>query len=199
MFKKVSILSLLALIICSILVITFHKKVFAAKVEEFKDYYSITFPEGSYFCVILQQPIDSSINKVDDLIETVITSDYYIDELLVIPNGTKAIARIIYLERAHMGRDSLVNLQFLSIIGPGNSWETPINASIVDKNSDGSIGGSLAPRTKVKLIAHQIEFIGMYDQAIATGPRAMGKELYIPPGERWIIKLNKPASFIISK
>lgn len=199
MVKRLTIISLLVLIIGSILVITFHKKVLAAQVEEFKDYYSVTFPEGSYFCVILQQPIDSSINKVDDLIETVFTSDYYIDELLVIPNGSKAIGRITYIERAHMGRNSLVNLQFLSVIGPGNAWETPISASIVDKNSDGSIGGSLAPRTKVKLIAHQIEHIGMYDQAVPTGPRAMGKELYIPPGERWIIKLNKPASFIISK
>lgn len=199
MFKKVSIISLVVLIVVSFIAINLHKQALAAQVEEFKDYYSVTFPAGSYFYVILQQPIDSSINQVDDLVETVFTSNYYIDELLVIPEGSKAIGRIVYIERAHMGRNALVNIQFMSIIGANNTWETAVNASIVDKNSDGSIGGNLTERTKTKLIAHHVEFIGTYDQGVPTGPRAMGREIYIPPGERWVITLNQPASFMIPK
>ncbi|MGD9580645.1 MAG: hypothetical protein AB7V50_04680 [Vampirovibrionia bacterium] len=196
MLKK---LRILVLVLTVIAVTLFSKGAMSAQVEEFNDYYSVTFPAGTYFSVVLQQPIDSSINKIDDLVEAIFTSDYYIDELLVIPEGSSAIGRIVYIERAHMGRNALVNIQFISIIGVNNAWETPVSASIIDKNSDGSIGGNLTPRTQVKLITHQVEHIGAYNQALETGPRAMGQEIYIAPGERWVITLNKPTSFIVPK
>lgn len=176
-----------------------NKQSIAAQIEEFKDYYAVTFPAGSYFAVTSQQPIDSGVNKEDDLVEAVFTSSMYVEELLVIPEGSKVIGRIERLEQPHQGRNSLLTIRFLSVVGPNNAWETPIVASIVDKNSDGSIGGQLTDRTQLKAVVHNIERIGPYIQYLPSGPRAMGKQIFIPPGERWIIMLNQPARFVISK
>lgn len=199
MLKKIFIIVFLVVVSLLVYQTTNYDRAYAAQVEEFDDYYTVTFPAGSYFSVILQQPIDSGIVKEDDLIEAVIPDNLYINTMMVIPKGTRAIGRIIYIERAHQGRDSLINIRFVSMVQPNKAWEVPINASIKDKNPDGSIGGGLTERTKVKIIAHNIERIGTYGQAVQTGPRAMGKELFIPPGERWVIVLNEPARFIISK
>ena len=199
MIKKLFVIILLlipSMFLASYLV---YEKAFGANVEDFSDYYAVTFPEGTYFSVILQEPIDTSINKQDDLIEAIIPADYYLDQLLIIPKGSRVIGRIVYLERAHMGRNTLVNIRFVAMISSNNAWETRIDASIVDKNSDGSIGGQLTNRTKVKVIVHNIERIGPIGQGVPTGPREMGKEIYIPPGERWVIKLNEPARFVIPK
>lgn len=175
------------------------RQAYADQIEEFKDYYSVTIPKGRYFAVTSQQPIDSGVNKEDDLVLATFTSNIYVEELLIIPEGSKAIGRIVRLEKPHEGRNSLITIKFLSIAAPNNAWETPILASIVDKNSDGSIGGQLTKRTKLKAIVHNVERIGPYIQYVESGPRAMGKELFIPPGERWVIMLNKPARFIIPK
>lgn len=177
----------------------YNQKASAAEVEEFAEYSTVTFQAGSYFRVILQQPLDSSITKEDDIFTAVMPANVYINELLVIPEGSKAIGRVTFLERAHQGRDAMINVRFIAIVPANGTGEIPIQARVIDKNSDGSIGGNLTERTKYKRIVHYVERIGAYSQAIRTGPRAMGQEIYIPPGERWVIQLEEPARFVIPK
>lgn len=199
--KIVKLIALLLMLVLFSLVVknSLENKAQAGNIEESENYYTVTFPKGSYFNVILEQPLDSSVIKQDDLFETMFPTDVYIGTIKVIPESSKAIGKVTYLERAHQGRDSLINLRFISIVGANGTGETPISARIVDKNPDGSIGGQLTNRTQVKRVVHYIEFMGAYSQAIPTGPREMGREVYIPPGERWVIELEEPARFIVPK
>jgi hypothetical protein len=199
MFKKALFFIVIMLIVAIAAEYNLFKKAEAAEIEHFADYVTVTFEAGSYFSVILHQPLDSSINKEDDIFVTLFPSDVYIGEMLVIPQGSKAIGRVTYLERAHMGRDAMINVRFISIVPANGTGEIPIRAFVKDKNADGSLGGNLTPRKNIKVIVHNVERIGPYGQAIETGPRIMGQEIYIPPGERWVIQLEEPARFVIPK
>lgn len=195
----IKISNIIVIVFGIILGLSIFNPSFASQIEEFEDYYTITFPKGSYFTIVLEQPIDSYTVKEDDLFESYLPLDIYVGNLLVIPNGSKVIGRVSYLEKAHQGRNALINFQFVAIVPIGGLGEVPIVGKLVDKNPDGSIGGQLTNRTKVKRITHYIEGIGAINQAVPTGPRKMGEEVFVPAGERWIIALQEPAIFYVYK
>ena len=175
------------------------KQVIALEIDEFDNYYAINFPAGTYFSIILEEPIDTGINKEDDICKARVDTTTYLGKLVVVPKGSRVIGKITHLERAHMGRNALINIRFYTII-PGNSNDAiAINAFINDKNPDGSIGGGLTQKSEIKKIVHNIEGIGAVVQALSTGPRVMGQEIYIPAGERWTIQLTEPVTAIIPK
>lgn len=199
MYKKVLILATLIISLSVLLLFLVKDSVNAAEIEDFGDYTAITFPAGTYFAVMLTNSIDSGVSKVDDLVEAVFPSDMYIGEMTVIPKGSKLIGKILSIESAHQGRNALIRLSFFSIIPANGTGAVPISAILKDKNSDGSIGGQLTEKTKYRVVVHYVEGIGGYGQGIRTGPRSMGQEIYISPGERWTIQLQEPARFIIPK
>lgn len=198
--KKIFIIISFLFCLCLLSLNSSNHSIFAAETKEYDNFYEITFPQGTFLYVVLNQPIDTSKIQVEDIVETYFPTDMYLGEILVIPKGSKAYARITSLEKAHQGRNSMINLRFYYIKPLGDKYsETMINAIVCDKNGDGSIGGALTEKTGLRLVAHKLEMIGTIDQAVPTGERAPGKEMYIPTGERWVIQLLQPATFTVYK
>lgn len=200
MMKKI-ILTIVILFISFIAVkVTFSDEIKVAGVDEFNDYFTVSFPKGTYFRVILEKPIDSSVNSVDDDVYTFIPFDLYLGNVLVIPKNSKFVGKISYIEPAHIGRDTIVTVKFYAVLPANNEFSTiPIQASIVDKNSNGSIGGNITDRKKWRKVVHTVEHIGSIVQVFPTGEHVMGKEIYIPAGENWVIKLDEAVQYNLKK
>ena len=199
MIKKIVIITFIIILTMIFANNTLYKKALAISIEEFDQYYSVYFPAGSYFSIVLEEPLDTGVNHEEDTFNAIIDTNLYAGNLIIIPRGSRVLGKITYIERAHIGRNSTINIRFISITPSNSKLSISINALIKDKNSDGSIGGTLTEKTELKKIVHNIEGIGAIDQVVPTGPRAMGNEIYIPAGERWIIQLIDPVTITVPK
>ncbi|MBY0450741.1 MAG: hypothetical protein K2X01_08980 [Cyanobacteria bacterium] len=148
---------------------------------------------GTALYAVLQTPINTTYNQVNDPVEAIIAQDIFLDTEVILNKNTKLLGHISRLEPPVEGRNAIVCVQF-SQINLNNGDELPIKAHIQSERPDQCWGGELTPGTKPRKITHRVTYIGEYNKIVWVGPRQMGRHMLFQPGERWTVILDSPLS-----
>lgn len=157
-----------------------------------------TLPAGTAFHVLLQSPLSTEINQLDDPVEVISNQHLYLYEELMFPKNTRFIGKVSQLEPPIQGKDGILAVTFQEII-LHNGEKLPIQAHVRTDRKDHTWGGRLTQGTKPYLSTQRVAGIGEYNKVVFGGPRAMGAHITIPPGEHWTIILDQPLSITKAK
>lgn len=157
-----------------------------------------TLPAGTAFHVLLQTPLSTEINQLDDPVEVISNQHIYLYEELMFPKNTRFIGKVSQLEPPIQGKEAILAVTFQEII-LHNGEKLPIQAHVRTPRKDHTWGGQLTQGTKPYLSTQRVAGIGEYNKVVFGGPRAMGTHITIPPGEHWTIILDQPLSIIKAK
>lgn len=160
--------------------------------ERFVQY---TLPPGTAFQVLLQTPIDTGINQVDDPVEAIMANNLYLLEELMLAKNTRFTGSIKRLDPPIQGMDAILEVTFNEIILK-NGEKMPIVAHVRTERPDHIWGGKVTKGTKPVLSTQRVWEIGEYNRVVFAGPRAMGTHIKFPPGEHWTLILDKPLTLI---
>lgn len=166
--------------------------------EPDKRFINYTLPAGTAFHVLLQTPLSTEINQLDDPVEVISNQHIYLYEELMFPKNTRFLGKIIQLEPPIQGREAILAIAFQEII-LDNGEKLPIQAHVRTDRKDHTWGGKLTSGTKPYLSTQRVAGIGEYNKVVFGGPRAMGTHITIPPGEHWTIILDQPLSITKAK
>lgn len=156
---------------------------------------SYTFPPGTAFQVLLQTPLDTSINELQDPVEAIMDHNLYMKEELALPKNTRFMGTITRLDKPIEGMDAIFCIMF-NEIELQNGEKLPITAHVRTERPDHLWGGQSTPGTKPMLSTQHIWGIGEYNRIVFGGPRAMGKDIKFPPGEHWTLILDQPLTIV---
>lgn len=152
---------------------------------------SYTLPAGTALQVLLQTPIDTSVNQSGDPLEAIMTQNLYLYGRLLLSKNARFNGLISRLEPAFQGRDAVLAVRFSEIILDANHKQ-PIAAHVRTENKEHLWGGNVTPGTKAIRSTQRIMGIGEYNRIVFGGPRAMGANIHFDPGEHWTIILEQP-------
>ncbi len=77
---------------------------------------TITLPSGTTLAVRMNQTLDSATAQPDDVFKGMLASDIVVDGILVLPQGTPVLGRVVTVqEAAHFKGDSLLTLTLTQI------------------------------------------------------------------------------------
>jgi hypothetical protein len=150
-----------------------------------------TLPPGSAFQVLLQTPLDTGSNQLNDPVEAIMDHDLYLSEELVLHKNTRFKGIIDRLEPPLQGKNAILHITF-NEIDTDNGDRLPISAHVRTERWDHTWGGEVTQGTKPLLSTQRVLEIGEYNRVVFGGPRAMGTQVVIPPGEHWILILDQP-------
>lgn len=154
-----------------------------------------TFPPGTAFQVLLQTPLDTAINELQDPVEVIMDHNLYLQEELVLPKNTRFNGLVARLEKPQQGMDAIMGIMFNEILLQ-NGEKLPIVAHVRTERPDHLWGGRVTQGTKPVLSTQRVWGIGEYNRITFAGPRAMGADIKIPPGEHWTIILDEPLTIV---
>lgn len=157
-----------------------------------------TFPAGTAFQVLLQTPLDTKVNEVQDPVEAIMGHNLYLMAELVLPKNTRFTGSISRLDKPITGMDAIMDLHFDQII-LANGEKLPISAHVRTERPDHLWGGKVTQGTKPVLSTQRVWGIGEYNRIAFAGPRAMGKDVTFPPGEHWTIILEEPLVIVTAR
>lgn len=154
-----------------------------------------TLPPGSALLVILQTPLDTSINEPQDPVDAITDHNLYLQTPylkngLLLSRNAHLKGSIRVLEKPIEGRDAILGVHFHEII-LDNGEKLPIDAHVRTDRHNGLWGGGLTQGTRPVLSTQHVWGIGDYKRTVFAGPRAMGEDIRIPPGEHWILILDE--------
>ena len=150
-----------------------------------------TLPEGSAFQVLLQSPLDTTVNQLHDPIDVIMDHNLYLGEELILTKNTHFKGQIVQLEPPIRGRNAILHVMFNEILTEDGE-KLPIEAHVRTERPDHKWGGELTLGTIPMRSIQRVYMIGEYNRTVFGGPRAMGTQVTIPPGEHWILILDKP-------
>ena len=157
-----------------------------------------TLPAGSAFQVLLQSPLDTSINQAQDPVEAIMDHNLYLGEELILPKNTRFKGMVAQLDPPIQGRNGILRVIFTDMF-LNNGEILPITAHVRTERPDHQWGGEATRGTKPVLSTQRVMGIGEYNRVVYAGPRAMGQHIKIPPGEHWIIILDQPLTILKPK
>lgn len=153
---------------------------------------------GTPLFVLLQSPIDTSINQAEDTIDAAVAQDMFLGADLILSKNARLHGTISVLEKPIKGRNAILAIRFNEIT-LSNGDVLPIKAYVKTERPDHAWGGELTEGTKPMKVTHRVEGIGFYNKVVYGGPRAMGAHLRYLPGERLTIILETPLSIVLPK
>lgn len=167
----------------------------AQRTEPDARFIQYTLPPGTAFQVLLQTPLDTSISQNQDPVEAIMDHNLYYDEELILAKNTRFNGLITQLDPPIQGMDAILRVNFNEIL-MDNGEKLPIAAHVRTDRPDHTWGGQVTPGTKPVLSTQRVWEIGEYNRIVFAGPRAMGKDVKIPPGEHWTLILDQPLTII---
>jgi len=165
----------------------------AAEVE-LRDYDEYDIPEGTHIPVISLQEFSTAYCEEGDEVEFETTSDIYLYNKDVIPEGTRLKG---YIEKknepiigTHGAMKVFVNKMYLT-----DGYEVPVKAYIYSANNNTLGGGLTPPKTYNKIPHYQrwsmFRAMGVL-QCVPGAERQMGQHLTISSGANLIVVLIAP-------
>ncbi len=148
-------------------------------------------PAGSAFQILLQTPLSTAINQLKDPVEGVMDHNLYLNEELILTKNTRFTGYISRLVPPIQGRNGILQVMFKEVTTEDGE-KLPIVAHVRTERTDHQWGGEITPGTKPMLSTQRVYGLGEYNRIVFGGPRAMGKEIEILPGEHWILILEQP-------
>lgn len=154
-----------------------------------------TLPPGSAFQVLLQTPLDTGTNQLNDPVEVIMDHDLYLGEEMVLHKNTRFKGYIAQLEPPLTGRNAILHVVF-NEIDTDNGDRLPVTAHVRTERKDHKWGGEVTKGTIPMLSKQFVYDIGEYNRTVYGGPRAMGDQIVIKPGEHWTLILDQPLSLL---
>ena len=138
-----------------------------------RDYDEFDIPTGTHIPVISLQEFSTAYCEEGDEVEFLTTSDIYLFNKNVIPQGTKLRGYIEKKNEPIKGTNAAMRI-FVNKMYLPDGYEIPIKSYIYSANNN-TLGGELTPPEKYIKIPHYQRW---------TMFRAMGVLQYVPGGER---------------
>ncbi len=180
-------------IILSILLTFLSTLVFASEVN-LRDYDEFDIPTGTHIPVISLQEFSTAYCEEGDKVSFLTTSDIFMYDKNVIPEGTKITGYIDKKNEPVIGTHAAMRV-FLNKMYLKDGHEVPIKGYIYSAN-DNIIGGGLTqPEKYIKIPHYQrwVMFRAMSVTRCVPGPtRKMGEHVTISSGANLIVVLTSP-------
>lgn len=165
----------------------------AAEVQ-LRDYDEFDIPAGSHIPVISLQEFSTAYCEEGDAVSFLTTSDIYLYNKNVIPEGTKLTGYIDKKNEPIIGTNAAMRI-FVNKMYLADGYEIPIKSYIYTANNN-IIGGELTPPAKYIKIPHyqrwaMFRAMGTL-QCVPGGERRMGEHVTIASGANLIVVLAAP-------
>lgn len=159
-----------------------------------RNYDEFDIPEGTHISVVSLQEFSTAYCEEGDEVEFLTTTDIYMFDKKVIPEGTRLKG---YIEKknepikgTHAAMRIFVNKMYLP-----DGYEIPIKSYIYDANNNTLGGGLTLPASYIKMPHYQrwtmFRAMGVL-QSVPGGERRMGEHLTISSGADLIVVLTAP-------
>ena len=159
-----------------------------------RDYDEFDIPEGTHIPVISAQEFSTAYNEEGDSVAFITTSDIYLYNKNVIPEGTKLVG---YIDKKHepiIGTNASMKV-FVNKMYLPDGYEVPIKSYIYSPNNN-TIGGELTkPANYIKMPHYQrwVMFRAYsVTQYVPGSQRKMGEHVTISSGANLIVVLTAP-------
>ena len=167
--------------------------VFAAEVN-LRDYDEFDIPEGTHIPVLSLQEFSTAYCEEGDSVSFITTSDIFMFDKNVIPQGTKLTGYIEKKNEPIIGTNAAMKV-FVNKMYLPDGFEIPIKSYIYTANNN-TIGGELtAPAKYIRMPHYQrwamFRAMGTL-QCVPGGERKMGEHVTISSGANLIIVLVAP-------
>jgi len=149
-------------------------------------------PKGSFFRGFMGQTVSSEFNNDNDIIKILITSDFILNDKVILPKNAVFIGHVKSLEKAQQGRDGFFSIDIDYLIFPdGRQFES--KGYVVSNKGGRVFGGAFSRRSGHKNTLHRSACFGNKGtlQLQQNGPRIMGKETKILMGDFVTIVLEE--------
>ena len=159
-----------------------------------RDYDEFDIPEGTHIPVISLQEFSTAYCEEGDKVNFITTSDIYLYNKNVIPEGTKLSGYIDKKNEPIIGTNAAMRV-FVNKMYLPDGFEIPIKSYIYTANNN-IIGGELTPPAKYIRMPHyqrwtMFRAMGVL-QAVPGGERRMGEHVTIASGANLIVVLIAP-------
>ena len=176
-----------------ILLSIFITQVFSAEIN-LRDYDEIDIPAGTHIPVISLQEFSTAYCEEGDAVSFITTSDIYLYNKNVIPEGTKLTGYIDKKNEPIIGTNAAMRV-FVNKMYLKDGYEIPIKSFIYTANNN-IIGGGLTPPAEYIRIPHyqrwtMFRAMGTL-QCVPGAKRKMGEHVTIASGADLIIVLVAP-------
>lgn len=159
-----------------------------------RDYDEFDIPEGTHIPVISLQEFSTAYCEEGDSVEFLTTSDIFMYDKNIIPQGTRLTGYIDKKNEPIIGTNAAMRV-FVNKMYLSDGFEIPIKSYIYTANNN-MIGGELtAPAKYIKIPHYQrwtmFRAMGVL-QCVPGGERRMGEHVTISSGANLIIVLTAP-------
>lgn len=167
--------------------------VFAADIN-LRDYDEFDIPTGTHIPVISLQEFSTAYCEEGDVVNFITTSDIYLYNKNVIPQGTKLSGYIDKKNEPIVGTNAAMRV-FVNKMYLTDGYEIPIKSYIYTANNN-IIGGELTPPAKYIKIPHYQRWVMFraysVNKYVPGGVRRMGEHVTISSGAELIVVLTQP-------
>lgn len=140
-------------------------------------------PKNSFFRGIISQTVSSEYNNSGDIVKVLITSDYTLNDKIILPKNSLFFAKITNLNNAQQGRNGYFSIDIIQLVLPDGRI---VSASgyIVSAKNNRIFGGEFSKRSRYKTTLHRSSPFNRKGamQLMQNGPRIMGEETKIKMG-----------------
>ena len=167
--------------------------VFAAEVN-LREYDEFDIPAGTHIPVISLQEFSTAYCEEGDGVKFITSSDIYLYNKNVIPQGTKLTGFIEKKNEPIIGTNAAMRV-FVNKMYLPDGYEIPIKSYIYTANNN-TIGGELTPPAKYIRMPHyqrwsMFRAMGVL-QCVPGGERKMGEHVTISAGANLLVVLVAP-------
>ncbi len=161
-------------------------------------YVGYTLGVGTAIQVLLQSPVDTSINQLGDPVEAIMTHNIYVGEEKVLPQSTRFMGVISRLEPAKPGSNGILRIHFDQVkLADGD--RLTMSAYVHTDDADHGWGGEVTSGSKAVASVQEISQLGEYNRTVFAGPRQVGNEIQLNPGDHWTLILEQPLTVMRPK
>lgn len=177
----------------SILLIFLSSAVLAADIN-LRDYDEFDVPQGTHIPVISMQEFSTAYCEEGDQVSFLTTSDLFMYDKNIIPEGTKIVGYIDKKNEPIIGTHAAMRI-FLNKMYLKDGYEVPIKGYIYSANNNILGGGLTQPEKYIKIPHYQrwVMFRAMSATRCVPGAtRRMGEHITISSGANLIVVLAAP-------
>ena len=157
-----------------------------------RGYDGIELPIGTLIQVINLQEFSTKYCDETTRVSFVATSDTYMQEMVIIPKGTRFYGMIEKMNEPIVGTNASMVIKITKMVLP-DDFEIPMKGYIYSTNKNIIGGGLTEPASYVK-VPHYQQGFGIGTNKFVPGPaRRMGEHLTIAAGADLMIVLTSPA------
>lgn len=144
---------------------------------------NLVIPKNSFFRGIISQTVSSEYNNSGDIVKVLISSDYILNDKVILPKNSLFFARIANLNSAQQGRNGYFSIDIIQLVLPDGRIFSA-SGYVISSKSNRIFGGEFSKRSGHKTTLHRSSPFGRKGsmQLLQNGPRIMGEETKLKMG-----------------